>query len=57
MIVVDQRLPDASGLEFIEVVNDGPTVADLSGWFFSEGVQYIFPSGTFLPAGEHVVGV
>lgn len=44
-----------SGLEFVEILNDNPTVADVSGWAFTDGVAFTFPPGTFIPAGGHAV--
>lgn len=41
--------------EFIELVNQGTTPADLSNWFFSDGVNYVFPPGTVMLPGEHLV--
>jgi hypothetical protein len=48
---------ESSGLEFIEVHNDGPTVADVSGWSFTEGVQCTFPRGTWIPGRGYIVVV
>lgn len=41
--------------EFIEIWNYGATAVDLSGWAFDDGVQFTFPAGTTLGAGEYLV--
>src|SRR4029450_10695892 len=46
---------EASGLEYVEVHNEGPTVVDLSGWSFTEGIDSVFPTGTFLAARAYLV--
>ena len=48
----DQGVDD--DYEFIELYNSGNEALDLSGWAFTEGVYYTFPSYV-LPAGEYVV--
>ena len=44
---------DATEDEFIEIVNTGPTQADLSGWTLNDpiGVQHTFTANTIIPAG------
>ncbi len=47
--------PGSSGspgdsLEFVEVYNDSPVVVELSGAFFTRGIEFVFPGGTFLKA-------
>jgi len=44
-----------TGLEFIEIHNDGPTVVDVSGWTFTEGIQCTFPKGTWIPGRGYIV--
>lgn len=46
----DKTVPE----EFVELYNDGPA-ADLSGWYFSNGISYTFPEGTVLGSGEYLV--
>ncbi|MFH0792996.1 MAG: lamin tail domain-containing protein, partial [bacterium] len=46
---------DAAGEEFIELFNTGSQAVDLSGWFFSDGVDFVFPVETALGAGEYLV--
>ena len=40
--------------EFVEVQNIGATAVDLSTWFF-EGIEFIFPVGQTLGAGDRLV--
>lgn len=47
--------PKTSFVEFIELHNTGTAAVDLSGWYFSDGVQFTFPAGASLPAGGYVV--
>ncbi|MBT5705472.1 MAG: hypothetical protein HOI66_04055 [Verrucomicrobia bacterium] len=51
------RAPDdLEKLEYVELWNAGPESVDLSGWGFSEGVEFVFPSGTiFNPESFFVV--
>ena len=44
-----------STLEFVEVHNFGPTEVDLSGWFFSEGVDFVVPEGVTLSGKGYLV--
>jgi hypothetical protein len=41
--------------EFIELKNTGTSTADLSRVFFSDGINYSFPSGTVLAPGAFIV--
>jgi hypothetical protein len=41
--------------EFIEICNITQEPIDLSGWYFSRGVIYEFPSGTWLEGGAYLV--
>ncbi len=49
--------PPAGGpnLQFVEVYNDAATVLDISGYTFTEGIQFSFPEGTFLPGRSYIV--
>ena len=38
--------------EFIELTNPGKATLDLSGYAFSQGIDFTFPSGTALPPGK-----
>ena len=42
-------------VEFVELYNAGSNTVDLSGWYFSDGVNFTFPTGTPLPASGYVV--
>jgi hypothetical protein len=41
--------------EFVELYNRGATAVNLSGWRFTAGINYTFPSNTTLPAGGYLV--
>ena len=41
--------------EFIELYNAGASAVNLSGWYFSDGIQYTFPNGTSIGPGGYVV--
>ncbi len=41
--------------EFVELHNTAATPVDLSGWRFSDGVEYTFAPGQTIPAGGYVV--
>ncbi|MBI9017560.1 MAG: lamin tail domain-containing protein [Phycisphaerae bacterium] len=41
--------------EFIELYNIGLQVIDLSGWYFSDGIEYVFPENTSIKPGEYLV--
>jgi len=45
---------EAAGLEFVEIHNDSATVSDVSGWSFTEGIQFTFPPGSFIPGRGYV---
>ncbi|GAH70552.1 unnamed protein product, partial [marine sediment metagenome] len=42
-------------VEFVELYNAGSNTIDLSGWYFSKGIDYTFPPGTNLPPFGYVV--
>jgi hypothetical protein len=46
--------PGGSAHEFIELQNTGATAVDLGGWYL-EGVDFYFPFGTTLNAGDRLV--
>jgi len=39
---------DGEGYEFIELYNTSNSSINVSGWYFSDGVSYTFPSGTVI---------
>jgi hypothetical protein len=41
--------------EYIELHNRGTNASDISHWRFVNGIDYVFPTGTFIPAGGYVV--
>ncbi|MFP6873920.1 MAG: lamin tail domain-containing protein [Verrucomicrobiales bacterium] len=41
--------------EFIELYNPGDAAVDISGWYFSNGIDYTFPVATTLRAGGYLV--
>lgn len=41
--------------EWIEIYNRGAVTRDLSGWSFSDGIEFVFPNGTQIPAGGFLV--
>ena len=41
--------------EFIELFNPSNDPVDLSGYYFSSGIDFEFPAGTILTAGGYVV--
>lgn len=45
----------SSGLEFVEVCNDAPTVVDVSGWSFTEGIDFTFAPSTWIPGRGYLV--
>jgi len=48
--------PDVNDVdEYIELHNTGATTLDISGVKFVDGVTYIFPNDTFLPALSYIV--
>jgi hypothetical protein len=41
--------------EFIEIFNITPEPIDLSGWYFSKGIDYTFPDDKWIEAGSYLV--
>lgn len=41
--------------EYIELYNDGDNEVDLAGWSFVDGVDYFFPPGTGIEAGQSLI--
>ncbi len=42
-------------LEYVELLNNSTNQVDVSGWTFTQGFEYTFPSGVILNPGEYVV--
>ncbi len=49
------NIPENTGAEYIELFNRGNEAINLSGWRFSDGVDFVFPNGLSLGAGEYLV--
>ncbi len=47
--------PNTAANEFIELYNSGDAKVDLSGWFFSKGINYTFTQGTEIEADSYLV--
>ncbi len=41
--------------EYLELYNAGPTNVNLSGWQFTKGITFTFPSNTFIKASNYLV--
>ncbi len=46
---------DDTDFEFVEVFNAGPNTVDLSRAQFTSGIDFVFPEGSAVRAGEHIV--
>ena len=49
------NFPENTGAEYIELFNRGAEPINLSGWRFSNGIDFVFPDGLSLEAGEYLV--
>ncbi len=47
--------PKHEFVEFIEILNAGENPVDLSGYYFSQGIQYVFPQETILEPDQYLV--
>ena len=47
--------PEPTELEYIEIYNRGSSLVDLTGWRFVDGIDYIFPEGTFIGGNSYLV--
>lgn len=47
--------PGDGGAEYLELQNTGPAALDVSGVFFSDGIDFTFPASTMLSSGEYIV--
>ncbi|MFT5522638.1 MAG: hypothetical protein ACI9HK_000582, partial [Pirellulaceae bacterium] len=45
----------ATGRRWIEIYNRGGTAIDLTGWSFTEGINYTFDNGKLIGGGEYIV--
>jgi len=62
LIVINEIMynpPDALGLddhwEYLEIYNNDDVAVDLSEWSFTQGIDFVFPSGTIIGIGEYLV--
>lgn len=46
---------ETSPAEFIELHNPGATTIDLSAWLLTDAIDFTFPAGTTLAAGEYLI--
>lgn len=47
--------PNDARDEFVELFNSGSESVDVGGWFFNDGIDFVFPQGTTIPAGGYLV--
>ena len=47
--------PADGGAEFIELQNTGPASLDISGVYFSDGIEFTFPASTSVTAGDRLI--
>ncbi len=52
---LNPQAEDPDELEYIELYNHGASAVDMSGWYFSDGITYVLPEGTFLEPGAYMV--
>lgn len=45
-------ISDDQDQEFVELINQSPTAADVSGWSVSGAIAFTLPEGTVIPAGS-----
>jgi hypothetical protein len=41
--------------EWVELYNRSAAAVDLTGWSLADGIEYVFPAGTVIPAGGYLV--
>jgi CotH kinase protein/Lamin Tail Domain len=46
---------DDPRLEFVELYNRGSGTVDISGWYFSSGMDYVFPAGADIQPNSYLV--
>jgi hypothetical protein len=49
------NIPENFGEEYIELYNRGSDPVNMSGWWFSSGIDFIFPNNLILGADEYLV--
>ena len=50
----DEFLPETRSIGFIELHNPTAAAVDISGWRINDGVEFVFPAVTSLPAGGYI---
>ncbi len=45
--------PQDAEYEYIEIHNDGAAAVDIGDWAFTDGIIFVFPAGTMIPAGGY----
>ena len=53
--VMFHPIDDNSDREFVELYNRGPTAVDLTGWAFTNGIEFEFPPGTTIGSDRYLV--
>jgi regulation of enolase protein 1 (concanavalin A-like superfamily) len=53
--VMYHPISENSDDEFVELFNAGTNAVDLSGWRFTDGINFTFPSNTLIAAGGYLV--
>ena len=51
----DEETDDNLDAEYIELYNNHPVVVDLSGWYFSRGIEFHFPEGASIPGNGYLL--
>ena len=41
--------------EYLELRNRGYVAVDVSGWYFDRGIEFVFPAGSVIGAGDYLV--
>ncbi|MDP8245737.1 MAG: CotH kinase family protein [Candidatus Hinthialibacter antarcticus] len=58
-VVINEIMYHPSSLnsddEYIELYNNSTTTTDISGWAFTNGIQYVFPEGASIAAGGYLI--
>ncbi len=49
------NVPSSDTMEFIEIFNNGNAVANIGGYYFSQGVTFEFPANTMMNPGEYLL--
>ncbi len=51
----DEEYDNNLDKEYVELFNQGATAVDVSGWRFTEGINFIIPAGTIIPAKGYLL--